>query len=268
MVAASVFSSVFPADCRLCSAPLGEISRIPVCQDCLALLTPMQGDFCSICGERLASFGAPARSDKPGEAAICGMCRRARPDFERAFAFGSYDGTLRELLHLLKYEGMRPVAEVLGTVLAHTIETGGLHSQRLTVVPVPLYRRRRGERGFNQAELLARAAVRKLPSSWPVITEALLRTRETASQTGLTRHQRRANVRGAFKVKERSKVAGKDILLVDDVLTTGTTAAECARVLKRAGAGGIYVATVARVLKGEGFQIQPQHAAMESAAVS
>ena len=213
----------------------------------------MQGDFCSICGERLMSFGPAVGED----AAICGMCRRARPEFERAAAFGSYDGTLRELLHLLKYEGVRPVAGILGGLLASAIDTCSLNGLKLTVIPVPLYRRRRGERGFNQAELLARAALRQLRSSWPLLTDCLVRTRETASQTGLTRHQRRANVRGAFKVKDRSQVAGKDILLIDDVLTTGTTAAECARVLKRSGAGKVYVATVARVLKGEGFQVQP-----------
>jgi len=201
----------------------------------------------------MASFG-----DGPAVApALCGMCRRARPEFERAVAFGSYDGPLRELLHLLKYEGVRPVAENLGKLLAHAIKAAGLSKMDLSVVPVPLYRTRHGERGFNQADMLARAAVRKLDADWTVVADALIRTRATASQTGLTRHQRRANVKGAFKVKERSKVAGRDILLIDDVLTTGTTAAECARVLKRAGAGRIYVATVARVLKGEGFQVTP-----------
>jgi ComF family protein len=225
----------------------------------------MQGDFCSICGERLSGFGAPAQ---PKEPAVCGMCRRARPEFERAVAFGSYDGTLRELLHLLKYEGVRPVAGILGGLLARAIENADLSGLNLLVVPVPLYRSRRGERGFNQAELLARALVGKLSAGWPVVTGALLRTRETASQTGLTRHQRRANVKGAFKVKERSLVVGKDILLTDDVLTTGTTAAECARVLKRAGAGKVYVATVARVLKGEGFQVVPHAYAVMSVASS
>jgi len=224
----------------------------------------MQGDFCSICGERMASFGATVAA----EPAVCGMCRRIRPEFERAIAFGSYDGTLRELLHLLKYEGVRPVAGILSGLLARAIDAAGLTELNLLVIPVPLYRSRRGERGFNQAELLARAAVRQLSAEWPVATGALVRTRETASQTGLTRHQRRANVRGAFKVKHRSQVAGKDILLIDDVLTTGTTAAECARVLKRAGASKVYVATVARVLKGEGFQVPPHAYAVAGAASS
>lgn len=208
------------------------------------------------------SFG-PLGSQKEEGAAICGMCRRARPEFERAAAFGSYDGKLRELLHLLKYEGMRPVAQILGRLLAKAIAAAGLGSERFIVIPVPLYRGRRGERGFNQAELLARSALRQLGLNWELQNGCLLRTRETASQTGLTRKQRRANVRGAFKVGERSKVAGKDILLIDDVLTTGTTAAECARVLKRAGARKVYVATVARVLKGEGFQATPEHYGQE-----
>ena len=170
-------------------------------------------------------------------------------------AFGSYDGPLRELLHLLKYEAVRPVAGILGELLAQSIAAAGLANGDFIVIPVPLHRSRRGQRGFNQAELLARAAIRKLGSNWRIQIGCLLRVRPTVSQTGLTRHQRRANLRGAFQLRNRAQVAGRDILLVDDVLTTGTTAAECARVLKRAGAHQVYVATVARVLKGENFRL-------------
>ena len=218
----------------------------------------MSGELCSICGEGLFGFGGQssvaALGTAQAEAVICGMCRRAPPHFERAVAFGSYDGSLRELLHLLKYEGVRPVAGILGALLARSIAGAGLTEREFIVVAVPLHRSRRGQRGFNQAELLARAAARKLRGNWRIQADCLLRVRPTTSQTGLTRHQRRANLRGAFKVRNRTQVAGRDILLIDDVLTTGTTAAECARVLKRAGARQVYVATVARVLKGEDFR--------------
>jgi len=121
----------------------------------------------------------------------------------------------------------------------------------ITVVPVPLHARKRAQRGFNQSELIARAALKQLnrPERFQLSLHSLVRVRETESQIGLTRHQRRENLRGAFKVSDPDQVSGRNVLLVDDVFTTGTTAAECARVLRRAGAERVYVATVARTLK-------------------
>jgi ComF family protein len=118
------------------------------------------------------------------------------------------------------------------------------------VLPVPLWTGKRRTRGFNQAEQIARALVGRTASTRIQLdTTSLVRQRETASQTGLTRHQRRANVRGAFAVVRPDAVRRQTILLVDDVMTTGTTAGECARVLLRAGAKEVFVATVARATK-------------------
>ena len=118
------------------------------------------------------------------------------------------------------------------------------------LIPVPLWPGKRQARGFNQAEAIARALCGLKPSSGIQLdTSSLLRTRETASQTGLTRKQRRANVRGAFAVKNAERIRGRSVLLVDDVMTTGTTVNECARVLLRAGAKEVFVATVARATK-------------------
>lgn len=180
---------------------------------------------------------------------ICGLCQRARPPYQRAVAYGTYDGTLRELLHLLKYESVKPAARFLAGLLAS--ETRQLGLKEATVVPVPLHRQRSRERGFNQAEMIAAVAVRKLGRGFELQSSVLARRRPTVSQTGLTRHQRRANLRGAFEVKHTERIADRDVLLVDDVMTTGTTASECARVLLRAGARQVFVATVARVQKLE-----------------
>jgi ComF family protein len=124
-------------------------------------------------------------------------------------------------------------------------------SGKIAVVPVPLHKRKQAQRGFNQAEMIARAAVKQLSNRqrFVLTTGVLLRQRETGSQIGLTRHQRRANLRGAFAVSDPTRIANRDILLIDDVFTTGTTASECARVLHRAGASRVWVATVARTLK-------------------
>jgi ComF family protein len=215
-------------------------------------MRPIAGGVCSICGERLVS--AYAFSGEGGEPR-CGLCRRLEPPFARATAYGSYEGGLRELIHLLKYEKVRPAANVLGRMLAEAIADldASFGGAELLVVAVPLYSRKERQRGFNQSELIARVAV-KLGSARDRLTldsAVLVRCRETQSQTGLTRHQRRENIRGAFVVAKPEKLLGREVLLVDDVFTTGTTVSECARVLRRAGASKVWVATVARTLKAE-----------------
>jgi ComF family protein len=211
-------------------------------------LRPLAGSLCSVCGEALHS---PAFLDRAEP--LCGLCQRLHPPFERAAAYGSYEGGLRDLIHLLKYQQVRPAAAVLGRMLAETIASWGsvLPEGPITVIPVPLHARKRAQRGFNQSELIARAALKQLQRTerFEFSAGALLRRRETESQIGLTRHQRRENLRGAFAAADRQLITKRNVLLVDDVFTTGTTASECATVLRRAGANRVYVATVARTLK-------------------
>src|SRR5271155_1680626 len=251
-VAESVFAVLFPSDCRICGEPLVNVSRLPVCPQCLAAMRPIAGGVCAVCGERLFSSFALSGSDG---APRCGLCRRIAPAFVRAVAYGSYEGGLRELIHLLKYAGVHPAANVLGRMLAEAIADlePELPPDSIAVVPVPLHRSKLREREFNHAERIARAAIKtKLsPASGRLLLcpGILERKRETPSQTGLTRHQRRENVRGAFGVAQPETVRGREVLLVDDVYTTGATVSECARVLRRAGATKVWVATVARTLK-------------------
>lgn len=250
-IAESLFATFFPSDCRLCGAPLTNISRLPVCELCLASIRPIGEGVCSVCGERLVS--PHVFSGEDGEPR-CGVCRRLDPPFEKAVAYGSYDGGLRDLIHLLKYEQVLPAANLLGRMLAEAIAgLDGLAAQTVLVVPVPLHKRKLRQRGFNQSELIAKAALklRKNDKPYQFRGNLLERRRETKSQIGLSSHQRRENLRGAFAVTEGEWVKGQEILLVDDVFTTGTTASECARVLRRAGASRVWVATVARTLKLE-----------------
>jgi ComF family protein len=167
------------------------------------------------------------------------------------------------LIHLLKYNGVRPAANVLGRMLAEVfatlepdleqarLEQGLFDRANVLVIPVPLYKTKRRERGFNQAELVARAALKIVPARERLqfAPELLQRTRDTQSQIGLTSNQRRENLRGAFAVPRAAEVTGRAVILVDDVYTTGTTATECSRVLRRAGARQVWVATVARTMK-------------------
>jgi ComF family protein len=240
----SLFSILFPSDCRICHAPLTNIASLPVCEPCLAQIVPLEGPLCHICGEKL--FHTTAETE---DVPLCGICRRVGAHFSRAAAYGAYEGALRDLIHLFKYKGIRPAGKVLGSLVNQAVAAMALPDSMI-VVPVPLWSGKRTSRGFNQAEAIARTFIDLQTSgSIQLDTSILVRTRETASQTGLTRHQRRANVRGAFAVVKAAKVKGRSILIVDDVMTTGTTAGECARVLRRAGAKEVFVATVARATK-------------------
>lgn len=195
----------------------------------------------------------------PQQQPLCGICQRLKPAYLKAAAYSSYEGGLRDLVHLLKYEHVRPAANVLGRMLAEVISTlAPFGDQPPVVIPVPLHQRKYHERGFNQAELIAQAALKLKPAGLDLRLGSgiLKRTRATLSQTGLSSHQRRENMRGAFALDKRSDIVGKSVVLVDDVFTTGTTVSECARVLQRAGATRIWVATVARTLKAEATAAQ------------
>ena len=215
---------------------------------------PIAGEVCSVCGERVLSSYAARGADGLRR---CPVCRRVDRPFERAVAYGSYEGGLRELIHLLKYSGVRPAASVLGRMLAEAISDleFTFEQARVLVIPVPLYKAKRRQRGFNQAELIVGAALKHQDARFELAAHVLERTRDTHSQIGLTSHQRRENLRGAFALPGAGEVTGREVLLVDDVYTTGTTVSECARVLRRAGAAKVWVATVARTMKDPGFKV-------------
>ena len=233
-------------------------------------MTPVLGVTCNVCGEGLPGLR------QTSEFQTCSACQDSRPLFAKATAYGAYRSELRELIHLLKYEGVLPAKHVLGWMLAEAIaklNIGKLNigDGRILMVPVPLYSSKKRQRGFNQSELIARTALKNLGPknlglksgaklNFQLLTDVLVRERDTVSQIGLTRPQRTDNIRGAFRVPHPSRVAGHKVLLVDDVLTTGTTASECARVLRKAGAESVWVATVGRTLKENIaiLQVKPQ----------
>src|SRR5262249_32962808 len=151
----------------------------------------------------------------------CRSCQEQRPDFRKAVAYGPYDGGLRELVHLLKYDRVEPAAGKLGSMLCEAIGKLDLGTDPFLVVPVPLHTAKRHERGFDQAEMIARKALRSAHFNNLELGAGILeRTRLTVSEFGLTRPQCAENMRGAFRVAHPSRVKGRDILLVDDVLAT------------------------------------------------
>jgi ComF family protein len=233
-----------------------------VCDGCVSSLAPTNVIACSVCGEALECL-------QPELLPLCALCRRAHPHFEFAISYGAYDGALRGIVHLLKYGQVRPAAVVLGEKLAASVRRQDVRdAESIAVIPVPLHRKRRRQRGFNQAELIARSMLGKLEKNrFELHTGILRRVRPTVSQTGLTRPQRRENVRGAFEVSRAEMIRGRTVMVIDDVYTTGTTLNECSRVLRRAGAKRVVVATVARVYRSSASIASDEFDQEEQAAV-
>ena len=231
-LATAALDLFFPAVCPLCSARLGPGRRDPVCRTCWASFVRLAPPFCSACGVPV-----------PSEAlARCDACRDAAPPFDYARAAASYGGTVRDAVHALKFGGRRSLARPLGDLIIE--RCAGALAAPDAFVPVPLARARERERGFNQAGLLAerlgeRLGVRVRPR-W------LVRLRATAAQSELSAAERRDNVADAFAAAPA--VAGRDVVVIDDVITTGATVGECARALHAAGARRVGVLAVARVL--------------------
>jgi ComF family protein len=211
-------------------------------------LEPIRLARCNVCGDLLAAADAACGD------ACCGECSSEGPAFERAVNYGAYRGVLRQLIHLLKYQRVRAAARPLGRLTAEACLQleGDVDVPELLMIPVPAHKLRMRSRGFNQAELIARAAQRGIEESIRrrvnLDVTALLRVRFAESQVALNAQERRRQIRGAFKVTAGERVKGREILLVDDVLTTGATASECARELCQAGAARVWVVTPARAL--------------------
>ena len=218
--------------------------------------------LCRVCGGALdlesSRFAVAMGVD------TCDPCRKAPPKFDRAVAYAEYADELREMVHVLKYDGVRELAVApLGRWMAEAM----LHlesdaARECLVIAVPLFRKRRKERGFNHSELLAHAAVkqlRKLRPDWTLREThgALRRRKDTVEQFLLTRKGRRRNLQAAFEVTDANAVRDREVILVDDILTTGATARECARVLVRAGAARVWVATLARAQAERGVLGEP-----------
>lgn len=223
---------VFPSRCLVCRHFLAQPMGGPLCPTCWHALPRHATALCQC--------GAPC-----GAAGTCGRCRRGLSPFSRGASLGPFEGALRLLIHELKYRSRRRVAARLAELLVARPEVGQVLCSDGVLLPVPLHPRRRRERGFNQADLLARELGRRC--GLRVAPAALVRRKETRSQTGLSAAARRANMAGAFAVRRRAQVTGQRVILVDDVTTTGATARACAEALRAAGAVEVRLLTVARV---------------------
>jgi ComF family protein len=237
--AVAALDLVFPALCPLCSSTLAERRRDPLCGACWDAISRIPLPGCDRCGLPWKTFD-PTPAGPGGS--LCGACSADPPGWDWARAGAEYEGVVRDAIHAFKFRGKRALARPLAALIGEQWPAAARDVAAL--VPVPLGRPRERERGFNQAAVLAERLARGLGVD--VRPRWLARIRDTQPQSDLGAAERRANVRGAFAA--RADVAGRHVVVVDDVLTTGATAAECARALRAAGAARVGVVAVARVL--------------------
>jgi ComF family protein len=220
--------------CAACTRPLDSPSRGPICAGCWNAIAPITPPLCDGCGDPLPSWRIISLEHRR-----CPRCRRRPSHVAQGRTVGAYEGSLRAIVHALKYDGRRSIAAPLGRLMrAHGADVlAGADA----AVPVPLHRARQRARGFNQAADLARHL------GVPVV-KGLRRVRRTASQTDLPAGRRHSNVRGAFAPARGADVRGAVVVLVDDVSTTGATLDACARALLEAGAAEVRALTAARAV--------------------
>lgn len=230
----SLIDLFFPPVCALCEEALRSG---PFCAGCLEKFEAKKitSPLCTSCGIPFPSSGANDHE--------CGGCINGNIPFMKARSAYTYDGVVLEAIHKLKYRGKVTLAGPLGALIA-----GAAIFPKAPdlIVPVPLHKRRLRHRGFNQSLLLSREVSKAL--SVPLDYINLKRVRETEQQINLTALERVRNVSGAFETGRAGVFKGRQVLLVDDVFTTGATITECSRVLKRAGAK-VFALTLARAVK-------------------
>ena len=228
--------ALLPPSCIVCgNAVRSKLSElyIDICAGCVGDL-PINAHACAVCAEPLPS-SSPA-------SAICGQCQQRRPKYHAAFCAYRYTYPIDHLVRTFKFHGRLAYGRVLGELLAGALLERHDEPWPQFIIPVPLADARFRERGFNQAIELGRVVQQRLDI--PLRLDLVVRKRATREQTGLDHKQRRRNVRGAFSLT--SKPRAKHVAILDDVVTTGSTVNELARVLKRARVERIEVWAVAR----------------------
>ena len=231
----------YPEECFVCSLPTARRQDCGLCDDCWRKVLDLRID-----GARCPSCGVPLPGFAEGSGSLCLECVRRPPPYSGARSFGYYSTEMRQVIHELKFGGRRPLGRLLAPLMAEAFFESWQRYDFDFVTSVPLHPERRRKRGFNQAELLGRAFARTagLPEM-----RTLRRIAATQSQVGLSDTRRMENVRNAFSCISADRVAGKRILLIDDVVTTGATVANASRTLVAAGAEKVSVLSVARAVR-------------------
>lgn len=234
---------------------LADVLFPPRCQSCRKVAEKLTNDlFCTACEEKIKYIRTPLCpacgfpfADSEGSDHLCGDCLTAPQPFAVARSVAAFDDILLEAIHALKYHNKTGLGTGLGKMMAGGPYTGMDMQGYTMIIPVPLHIRRLRERGFNQSLLLAKVLSERYAIPLDFVT--LKRERDTPPQTMMGRRERKANIKGAFDVADKERVRKQHVLLIDDVYTTGSTLAECTRVLLNNGAAQVGVLTLAKAIK-------------------
>ena len=213
-------------------AELNKNIKYGLCENCLSTLNYNNKRICYKCGVEITGAGS-----------YCIHCKDSENSYDFARAPFNYTGTIKNLIYKLKYSNAKYLKNYLGYFLVDEYIKAGFNAD--IVIPVSMSEERRKERGYNQAYLLCEKLQEVL--GLEVSDEILIRHKDTPHQTNLTKKERESNLKDAFKVIKKDKIKNKNILLVDDVFTTGSTAEWCSKELKKAGAKNVFVLTLAHV---------------------
>lgn len=232
---ATILDTLFPPYCAACDTQVQSVGTL--CAPCFSHLREVKAPYCAQCGAPFA---------QPGDKGLCAGCMHAMPPYTRARTVWVYNDVSAALVGRLKFQDRTAMLAHYGAALVRA--GGDVLAEVDLVMPVPLHWRRLVARRYNQSALLA-YAMRRYVAWLPVDVRNLRRVRHTVPQTRLRGEERRRNVKGAFAVRDKAAVAGKVVLLVDDVMTTGATALACVKALQDAGAKEVRVLTLARTLR-------------------
>ncbi|MHB8092164.1 MAG: ComF family protein [Syntrophales bacterium] len=235
-ILAGIADIIFPPCCVVCGELLQRHSSLSLCENCLKGISFIVSPLCPRCG-------IPFPAEEGGDH-LCGQCLMEEKPYALARSVGRYEGTILTAIHKFKYHGKTGIGKALGNIMADFASGIWEMGTFDLIIPVPLHIKRLRERGFNQAVILARALSNRFHV--PLDFSSLKRVRFTPPQVGMGRKERSVNVQGAFSIKNPVNIAGEKILLIDDVYTTGSTLAECSRVLLDANAEAVAILTAAR----------------------
>ena len=224
-----LFDFFFLPFCAICRERLKEKERI-LCEECWSSIPLLNPPFCQRCGS-------------PMTKRFCQRCEEIEFQFLRGRSLGIYEGVLSEIVKLIKFKRKTTLAKRIGGMMSVLLRSDPILKNGDLLIPVPLHRTRKRERGYNQSLLLAEAISHS--TEILLLDDLLLRTRATRPQTDLSSEDRRENVKGAFRVKGGERIRGKRVVLVDDVFTTGSTLEAGTEALLEGGAEGVFCLTAA-----------------------
>ena len=234
---------VFPLNCKICKKPIRESKGYSICENCFKTIELIEQPYCIKCGKPLV----PTDVFKKNREILCLDCKKKKYSFKFSRSTGVYDKVLKKCIHLFKYYGEKKLAKPLGNLMVdYLLKNNDFENEFELIIPVPLHKNDLKKRGFNQSVLLSKVIGDYF--SIPVGESVLIKKKLTPFQVNLSKKEREKNILRSFSVEKPEEIKGKNILILDDVFTTGATVEECAKELMKARAKNIFVLTLARTV--------------------